>query len=322
MMTTKDFEAKQIIFIFLQPKEIISFQNDNILIKTADRKIKYQITCYRIFALFVVGHFVLTSGLIQRSHKFGFPIFLMTNGLKLYESFGGHMEGNLLLRKHQYEYQGLDLGKHILMNKVKCQRENLNLQRDKSEELKKAIAALDRYIKEIEYYQGNLEGLLGLEGSAARIYFKQEFNNVQWGGRKPRIKNDYINSTLDIGYTVLFNFMDALLRIYGFDTYCGVLHRQFYMRKSLVCDVMEPFRAIVDHQIRKSINLQQCAEEDFQLVDHRYLLKWKENQKYIQFLMKGILQYKMDIFVYVQQFYRAFMKQKDAKDYPVFEMIK
>ena len=85
---------------------------------------------------------------------------------------------------------------------------------------------------------------------------------------------------------------------------------------------MEPFRAIVDHQIRKSINLQQCAEEDFQLVDHRYLLKWKENQKYIQFLMKGILQYKMDIFVYVQQFYRAFMKQKDAKDYPVFEMIK
>ena len=54
MMTTKDFEAKQIIFIFLQPKEIISFQNDNILIKTADRKIKYQITCYRIFALFVV----------------------------------------------------------------------------------------------------------------------------------------------------------------------------------------------------------------------------------------------------------------------------
>lgn len=139
MMTTKDFEAKQIIFIFLQPKEIISFQNDNILIKTADRKIKYQITCYRIFALFVVGHFVLTSGLIQRSHKFGFPIFLMTNGLKLYESFGGHMEGNLLLRKHQYEYQGLDLGKHILMNKVKCQRENLNLQRDKSEELKLSL---------------------------------------------------------------------------------------------------------------------------------------------------------------------------------------
>lgn len=139
---------------------------------------------------------------------------------------------------------------------------------------------------------------------------------------REKAKNDYINSTLDIGYTVLFNFMDALLRIYGFDTYCGVLHRQFYMRKSLVCDVMEPFRAIVDHQIRKSINLQQCAEEDFQLVDHRYLLKWKENQKYIQFLMKGILQYKMDIFVYVQQFYRAFMKQKDAKDYPVFEMIK
>ncbi len=28
-------------------------------------------------------------------------------------------------------------------------------------------------------------------------------NNVLWQGRQPRIKRDYINSVLDIGYTVL-----------------------------------------------------------------------------------------------------------------------
>lgn len=322
MMTTKDFEAKQLMFVTLHQGEKVSFRNDNILVKDKEGKIKYQITCYRIFALFIIGHFVLTSGLIQRSHKFGFPIFLMTSGFKLYESFGGKMEGNVLLRKRQYGYSELDIGKHILVNKVKCQRENLNRQRDKSEELKQAIAALDLYIKEMEGYQGELEGLLGLEGSAARIYFKHEFNNVTWNGRKPRVKNDYVNSTLDIGYTILFNLLDALLRIYGFDTYCGVLHRQFYMRKSLVCDLMEPFRAVVDNTIRKAINLQQCKEEDFQLVDHRYLLKWKENNKYIQFLLKGLLQYKMELFVYVQQFYRAMMKQKPIEKFPVFEMIK
>lgn len=41
------------------------------------------------------------------------------------------------------------------------------------------------------------------------------------------------------------------------DVYCGVLHTMFYMRKSLVCDVMEPFRAIVDEQVKKSLNLGQ-----------------------------------------------------------------
>ena len=59
--------------------------------------------------------------------------------------------------------------------------------------------------------------------------------------------------TLDIGYTMLFNIVDAMLQIYGFDTYYGVFHRCFYMRKSLVCDIMEPMRPIIDYEIRKAI---------------------------------------------------------------------
>ena len=51
---------------------------------------------------------------------------------------------------------------------------------------------------------------------------------------------------MDIGYTYLFNFIDALLRLYGFDTYLGFYHKEFYQRKSLVCDVVEPFRCIID----------------------------------------------------------------------------
>ena len=322
MMTNNDFEAKQIAIVFLQAKEKISFRNDNIVVVSEDKKIKYQMPCYRIFALFVVGHFLLSSGLIQRSHKFGFPIFLMTNSLKIYDSFGGRMEGNVLLRRRQYNYSGLELGKHILENKLQCQRDLLNKQRNKSDDIKEAVQMMDTYIHAVKNYTGSLEGLLGYEGSAARVYFRNEFNNVVWHGRKPRIKNDYINSTLDIGYTILFNFIDALLRIYGFDTYCGVLHRQFYMRKSLVCDVMEPFRVIIDYQVRKAINLEQCVSDDFTVVNHQYLLQWKKNKKYVAFLLKGILEYKMEMFTYVQQFYRSFMKGKPANEFPVFNILK
>ena len=115
--------------------------------------------------------------------------------------------------------------------------------------------------------QGDISGssLLGLEGSASRVYFPQIFNNVNWKGRKPRIKNDYINSTLDIGYTMLFNIVDSLLRLYGFDVYQGVYHKEFYMRKSLACDLMEPMRPLIDFKVRKAINLKQCKQEDFKV---------------------------------------------------------
>lgn len=125
---------------------------------------------------------------------------------------------------------------------------------------------------------------------------------------------------MDIGYTILFNVLEAMLYIYGFDVFCGVLHRQFYMRKSLVCDVIEPFRPIIDLQIRKAINLQQCKEDDFEVINHQYCLKWKRNSAYVQFIMEAILDHKMEMFAYVQQFYRSMMKQRAVEEYPVFEV--
>ena len=162
--------------------------------------------------------------------------------------------------------------------------------------------------------------VMGIEGNAARVYFPRVFNNVNWKGRKPRIKSDYINVTLDIGYTMLFNIVDSILQVYGFDTYYGVFHKCFYMRKSLVCDLMESMRPIVDYQVRKAINLGQCKEEDFDLYDMRWVLKYKKNPEYIQFLMKAILEYKEEIFVYIQQYYRYFMKRKSVEQLPEFNL--
>lgn len=320
MMNINDFLKKQILFIFLNRGEKLSFSNDNIIVRDKDNKIKYQSTCYRIFAVFIIGNITLTSGLIQRSHKFGFPIILMTPSMRTYDMIGNKLEGNTVLRRRQYLYDKMDLGKHLVENKILNQRWGLNQQRKKSEELKNAISKLKRYADEAKNYNGDLAGLLGIEGAAARLYFKHNFNNVSWNGRKPRIKCDYVNSTLDIGYTILFNIIDAMLCIYGFDTYCGVLHCSFYMRKSLVCDLVEPFRPLIDLHIRKSINLKQCQEEDFELVNGRYLLKYNENKKYVSFLMQPILEYKREMFLYIQAYYRAFMKQKPVSEFPVFRM--
>lgn len=288
-----------------------------IIVKNKEGGIKYQSTCYRLFMICVVGNISITSGLIQRSKKFGFSICLMTTTFKVYEILGARMEGNTLLRKHQYEYTENDIGRKIEQNKIKNQSQILKNIRGKNQIMKEGIELLDKMVVQLEQQLEYLE-VMGIEGNAARVYFSRVFDNVDWKGRKPRIKNDYVNVTLDIGYTMLFNIVDAILQVYGFDTYYGVFHKCFYMRKSLVCDLMEPIRPVVDYQVRKSINLGQCKENDFEVVNNRWCLKYKSNPQYIQFLMNAILEYKDDIFLYIQQYYRFFMKRKSVSEIPVF----
>lgn len=317
MLNANDFKKKQIIFLFTNEGDKLSFLNDNIIVKNKEGGIKYQSTCYRLFMICVVGNISITSGLIQRSKKFGFSICLMTTTFKVYEILGARMEGNTLLRKHQYEYTENDIGRKIEQNKIKNQSQILKNIRGKNQIMKEGIELLDKMVVQLEQPLEYLE-VMGIEGNAARVYFSRVFDNVDWKGRKPRIKNDYVNVTLDIGYTMLFNIVDAILQVYGFDTYYGVFHKCFYMRKSLVCDLMEPIRPVVDYQVRKSINLGQCKENDFEVINNRWCLKYKSNPQYIQFLMNAILEYKDDIFLYIQQYYRFFMKRKSASEIPVF----
>lgn len=267
--------------------------------KDKNGTIKHQSTCYRLFMICVIGNISITSGLIQRSKKFGFSICLMSTTFKVYEVLGARMEGNTLLRQHQYAYVGTSIGRKIEQNKIANQSATLKQIRNKSEYLKDGIEMLDKLMEALKTETDYLT-IMGIEGNAAKIYFPRMYENVKWTGRKPRIKNDYINVTLDIGYTMLFNIVDAILQVYGFDTYYGVFHRCFYMRKSLVCDIMEPMRPIVDYAIRRAINLGQCKNDDFEEYNNQWHLKYTRSSTYVQFLMSAILEYKDDIFIYIQ----------------------
>ena len=289
------------------------------MVKDKNGTIKHQSTCYRLFMICVIGNISITSGLIQRSKKFGFSICLMSTTFKVYEVLGARMEGNTLLRQHQYAYVGTSIGRKIEQNKIANQSATLKQIRNKSEYLKDGIEMLDKLMEALKTETDYLT-IMGIEGNAAKIYFPRMYENVKWTGRKPRIKNDYINVTLDIGYTMLFNIVDAILQVYGFDTYYGVFHRCFYMRKSLVCDIMEPMRPIVDYAIRRAINLGQCKNDDFEEYNNQWHLKYTRSSTYVQFLMSAILEYKDDIFIYIQKYYRYFMKMKSIEDVPVFSI--
>lgn len=321
MLSVQDFSKKQILFLFSNKGERLAYKNDNIIILDENKKIKHQSTCYRLFAVFVFGNTTITTGLIQRAKKFGFSIVLFSTSFRVYQVISSIGEANSLLKQKQYKEMSNNLlfAQKLIQNKISNQRTLLNKQRYKSDYCKSSIEKLDYYKSKLESTD-NIHEIMGYEGLASKLYFQAHFNNILWQGRKPRIKNDMVNSLLDIGYTILFNYIEALLTMFGFDCYKGFLHTQFYMRKSLVCDLVETFRPLIDEQVKKGINLNQFNEKDFEIINNKWCLKWKESPKYISVLVQPILQNKEEIFLYIRSFYRVVMKNTLEKDFPVFLM--
>ena len=62
---------------------------------------------------------------------------------------------------------------------------------------------------------------------------------------------------------------------------------------------MEPFRCLIDNQVRKAFNRGQFKESDFQIVKHEYRLKIEKNGDYYKMFYEILIDRKMEIFKYI-----------------------
>lgn len=315
MLSWPDFEEKQIIYIESGEIKNLSIQNGNLASKE-DGKTINQIPLSKIFAVFLEGSATFTSTLIRKLIKNGSILVLMTRDFRTYCILGGETEGNVLLREKQYtDKNQLKKAQWIVSNKIQNQLALIKDIRKKDEVQKKALKFLKESLEKIETIN-NPKSLLGIEGGASKMFFSAYFGKFKWHGRKPRTKFDEKNTLMDIGYTFLFNFIEAHLRLYGFDLYRGFYHTDFYQRKSLACDLIEPFRSIIDHALYRALALKQFDEKDFEVKNGEYHLKTGMGKKYIKIFLEAIMGRKEEIFKYLQTYYREIMK--DQNDYPEF----
>lgn len=315
MLTSPDFSAKKILFIFSQDGEKISFKNDNIIVLDKDNNIKVQLSCWLLFSVFIVGGMTITTGIIEKSKKFGFSIVFFNVSFKVYSSINYSLEGNTLLREKQYKTKiSNKISKQLIINKIENQKEILKKIRSKS--LTEGINILNSYIDRLNKKDYSNYEIMGIEGVASKVYFNRVFKDLPWNGRQPKLKKDAINLLLDIGYTILFNYIEAILNLYGFDIYKGNLHQEFYKRKSLVCDIIEPFRPIIDYKIKKMYNLKQIKKYDFKVYNNQYQLSWNDASDFVSIILKEIMEYKHTIFLFIQQYYRWFMKEQNINGFP------
>lgn len=101
----------------------------------------------------------------------------------------------------------------------------------------------------LEQYAGNvLAGdATNREGHAAKVYF-----NVIFGNSFKRGDANLINAALNYGYAIILSAFNREIVSDGYDTRLGIAHKNEFNAFNLSCDLMEPFRVLVDRYVRST----------------------------------------------------------------------
>ncbi|MCP9440383.1 MAG: CRISPR-associated endonuclease Cas1 [Nitrospira sp.] len=114
---------------------------------------------------------------------------------------------------------------------------------------------------------GTVERLRGLEGAAAAAYFgalPAVFPpSLGFEGRERRPPRDPVNALLSLTYTLVHWEWVRECELIGFDPLIGFYHDLDYGRESLACDLLEPFRPVVDRWVWELFRTRQFEGRDF-----------------------------------------------------------
>ena len=100
------------------------------------------------------------------------------------------------------------------------------------------------------------------EGHAAKVYF-----NSLYGMNFTRHDPDQINAALNYGYSILLSAMNKEVKINGYLTQLGIHHKNEFNQFNLSCDLMEPFRVIIDNFVYYNKNRKFDTEYKYDLVN-------------------------------------------------------
>lgn len=100
------------------------------------------------------------------------------------------------------------------------------------------------------------------EAYAARVYFRALF-----GEGFSRDDDTPVNAALNYGYGILLSAVNREIVARGYLTQCGICHRSEFNQFNLSCDLMEPFRPIVDRLVFDNIDGDFTKDDKYLLID-------------------------------------------------------
>jgi CRISPR-associated protein Cas1 len=219
----------------------------------------------------VLGNVDVGSSLLRACFEMGVPVLWFTAGGWLKGAATGMPSKNVAIRMRQHRAAALgspELASQFVAGKVRNCR--TLLRRHAGSEAAKVLAQLAELARAAET-ERSIESLLGIEGTAARLYFslfgsllKAPPKSFAFEERNRRPPRDPVNALLSFIYALLVKDVVAAVIAAGLDPYVGVYHRAGFGRPALALDLAEEFRPLIgDSTVMMAINNGEIGESDF-----------------------------------------------------------
>jgi len=246
-----------------EPGAYVKKEKARVLV-TKDRELLASLRLLDVSQVNVFGNVQISTQLIRELFANEIPICWFSYG----GWFSGMAEGlpskHVELRRRQVasgSRGSVEIARRFVEGKIRNSR--TLLMRNARSRDEGAIASLKDLAAKASAVE-SVESLLGIEGSAARIYFTafpsmlREDKRLPGGGfhfegRNRRPPTDAVNCLLSYLYALLAKELTTAVFAVGFDPYLGFLHRPRFGRPALALDLAEEFRPLIADSV--TINL-------------------------------------------------------------------
>jgi CRISPR-associated endonuclease Cas1 subtype II len=100
------------------------------------------------------------------------------------------------------------------------------------------------------------------EGHASKVYF-----NLLFGKKFIRHESDNTNIALDYGYSILLSTFNKEIVSKGYITQLGINHKNEFNYFNFACDLMEPYRVLVDEVVYRNVDRALDRDYKIELID-------------------------------------------------------
>lgn len=203
--------------------------------------------------------------------------------------------GTTLTRREQaksyFDERGMYLVRKLLEGKMKNQLFLIKrLSKTRDNVFEKEILALEKNLNGFKKLQckgieESRNTLLGYEGYASSVYFSC-FNKIAPFQKRNPSSEDIFNIALNYGYGILYSEIERACVLSGLDPYLGFLHVDRYGKPSMVLDMVEQFRPLIDRAIINLFVRKQISHDDLKKIGEAVLLTQTGRKKIIEEVMK------------------------------------
>ena len=334
------------------PQAYLALEGETVLVRKEDPNDKKMTTVLRLplhnlEAIVCFSYLGVSPALMGACAEHNIDLSFLTPHGRFLARVVGRVKGNVLLRKKQYqisenEVESVSIARSFLIGKVaNCRKVIERAIRDHAmlvdvPALSQSSGMLRETLKDLPVC-ARVGDLMGMEGSAAKVYFgvldqlvlqQKEAFFFKERSRRPPLDN--LNALLSFLYTLLTSEASSALEAVGLDPYVGFLHQDRPGRPSLALDLMEELRPVFADRLALSlVNRKQISGKGFTekenggvLMDEdtrkTVLTAWQERKR--EMIVHPYLQEKIEfgLIPYVQALLLARYLRGDLDAYPPF----